>query len=291
MYRYSKGHYMEHKSSLILLVVIVLSMTVIGVSSAEDHDTDTADDCYVDGYNPVSIENLMANEGDNEDTEAIHSPDDDDAWKLSSDKGDYFVFSIRAPDSVQFSVRAVGSFSFSDGTNWASGEDYAYIDDTDEPATFKIYDENRDGYLCLEFTEQGNFDEEYPYYIKAARNEEPDWYEEASQTPTPTSTLTTTSTSTPTTIPTSTQTPTVTEADSSEDSTSSPTEDNGNSGNDIQDSDADGVIDSEDYAPDDPDVQEKSDLQDASGGSVPGFGVGAAIVTLLIATFIASHRS
>jgi len=33
---------------------------------------------------------------------------------------------------------------------------------------------------------------------------------------------------------------------------------------DIQDSDGDGVIDSEDYAPNDPDVQEKSDLQ---GGS------------------------
>jgi len=31
--------------------------------------------------------------------------------------------------------------------------------------------------------------------------------------------------------------------------------------NDIQDSDGDGVIDSEDYAPQDPDVQEKSDLQ------------------------------
>jgi len=33
------------------------------------------------------------------------------------------------------------------------------------------------------------------------------------------------------------------------------------SGNDIQDSDGDGVINSEDYAPNDPEVQEKSDLQ------------------------------
>ncbi|ELZ22771.1 hypothetical protein C475_16756 [Halosimplex carlsbadense 2-9-1] len=47
--------------------------------------------------------------------------------------------------------------------------------------------------------------------------------------------------------------------------------DDGNSGDggdsDIQDSDGDGVIDSEDYAPNDPDVQEKSDIQD--GGSTP----------------------
>jgi len=36
---------------------------------------------------------------------------------------------------------------------------------------------------------------------------------------------------------------------------------------DVQDSDGDGMIDSEDYAPNDPDVQEKSDLQ--GGGSTP----------------------
>ncbi|WP_436909936.1 hypothetical protein [Halosimplex marinum] len=41
----------------------------------------------------------------------------------------------------------------------------------------------------------------------------------------------------------------------------------GDDSNDVQDSDGDGVIDSEDYAPNDPDVQEKSDLQ--GGGSTP----------------------
>jgi hypothetical protein len=41
----------------------------------------------------------------------------------------------------------------------------------------------------------------------------------------------------------------------------------GNSGNDIQDSDGDGVIDSEDYAPRDPDVQEKSDVQGGGGST------------------------
>jgi hypothetical protein len=36
----------------------------------------------------------------------------------------------------------------------------------------------------------------------------------------------------------------------------------GGSQDDIEDSDGDGLIDSEDYAPNDPDVQEKSDVQD-----------------------------
>jgi hypothetical protein len=38
-------------------------------------------------------------------------------------------------------------------------------------------------------------------------------------------------------------------------------DDGGSDGGDIQDSDGDGVIDSEDYAPNDPEVQEKSDVQ------------------------------
>lgn len=38
----------------------------------------------------------------------------------------------------------------------------------------------------------------------------------------------------------------------------------GDESDDIEDSDGDGVIDSEDYAPNDPDVQEKSDLVDGS---------------------------
>lgn len=37
-------------------------------------------------------------------------------------------------------------------------------------------------------------------------------------------------------------------------------------GSDVQDSDGDGVIDSEDYAPNDPDVQEKSDVAGNGGG-------------------------
>ncbi|WP_209452128.1 hypothetical protein [Halosimplex halophilum] len=47
----------------------------------------------------------------------------------------------------------------------------------------------------------------------------------------------------------------------------------GDSENGVQDSDGDGVIDSEDYAPNDPDVQEKSDLQSTSTPSASD-GVG-----------------
>lgn len=38
-------------------------------------------------------------------------------------------------------------------------------------------------------------------------------------------------------------------------------------GDDVQDTDGDGVIDSQDYAPRDPDVQEESDVTGSSGGS------------------------
>lgn len=43
----------------------------------------------------------------------------------------------------------------------------------------------------------------------------------------------------------------------------------GNGSDDIEDSDGDGVVDSEDYAPNDPDVQEKSDLTDGSPTPTP----------------------
>lgn len=48
-----------------------------------------------------------------------------------------------------------------------------------------------------------------------------------------------------------------------------------------QDSDGDGVPDSEDYAPNDPEVQEKSDLQGSSSTSFPGFGVVVTIVAIV----------
>lgn len=89
------------------------------------------------------------------------------------------------------------------------------------------------------------------------------------ETPTPTTVETTTSATTEETLTTTTRT---TEAATT-----------------LQDSDGDGVIDSEDYAPDDPDVQEKSDIQ--SDGSIPGFGVGSAVVAMLLTALLVSRRS
>lgn len=88
-------------------------------------------------------------------------------------------------------------------------------------------------------------------------------------------------TATTTAAPTSTETTTTTEP-----TTSTETE----SGTEIKDSDGDGVIDSEDYAPDDPDVQEKEDLQNSSGGLTPGFGMTPALVGMLAAAGLAARQ-
>jgi len=55
----------------------------------------------------------------------------------------------------------------------------------------------------------------------------------------------------------------------------------------LQDSDGDGVVDSEDYAPRDPDVQDKSDLQDEQDIPVPGFGAPMTALALVLAGLVA----
>jgi len=113
-----------------------------------------------------------------------------------------------------------------------------------------------------------------------------------SSAPTPTPTLTPTPTPTPTPSPTPTSTPSLTSTTTpfptaGDESASITTSKSGSdSGDDLQDSDGDGMVDSEDYAPHDPEVQEKSDLQETSGGSGAGFGVGVAVVALLIITLV-----
>jgi len=80
--------------------------------------------------------------------------------------------------------------------------------------------------------------------------------------------------------------------------TDSPTTETDESDSDVQDSDGDGVIDSEDYAPNDPEVQEKSDLvsnetdeSDSTGsGFGPGFGPVVALVGILLVTLGAMRR-
>ena len=98
--------------------------------------------------------------------------------------------------------------------------------------------------------------------------------DDSTPTPTPTETATISPTDTPS--PTETAVPT-------EGSTPNggPLEDSETEEDDLQDSDGDGVVDSEDYAPNDPEVQRKSDLQETTAGSGSGFG---ALVTGLSAS-------
>lgn len=112
----------------------------------------------------------------------------------------------------------------------------------------------------------------------------------ATYTPTPTPKLTFTPTETPTLTPDPTATPTETEPLAETPQEPTPTERN-ETGVSGQDSDNDGVVDSEDYAPNDPNVQDRSDVQLSSGQSGPGFGVGMTVVALLVSASIAVRRS
>ena len=107
--------------------------------------------------------------------------------------------------------------------------------------------------------------------------------------PTPTPTATATPTPTPTPEPTDSPTPTETrtrtetrtDARTRTDTTSSSrqqTTPTATEGEEIRDSDGDGMIDAEDYAPQDPEVQQKSDLGQTSGSDGPGFGFLSAVV-------------
>lgn len=57
----------------------------------------------------------------------------------------------------------------------------------------------------------------------------------------------------------------------------------------LSDSDGDGMIDSEDYAPEDPDVQQKEDVQ--SDARTPGFGITTTLVALLSVAVLAARRT
>jgi len=103
----------------------------------------------------------------------------------------------------------------------------------------------------------------------------------AADTATATATRTATPTATATAAPTATATAATSPAETASTSTGTP----------LQDSDGDGVIDSEDYAPNDPEVQEKSDLTGTASGSGPGFDPVTAVVALILASVARVHRS
>lgn len=97
-------------------------------------------------------------------------------------------------------------------------------------------------------------------------------------TPTPTRTQTATPTATATSTPTATPTPTGPSGGNGSD------DDTGGDSEELQDRDDDGVIDSQDYAPNDADVQERVDVEPQgfsvpmpllTGGVLAIFGIGA----------------
>lgn len=91
----------------------------------------------------------------------------------------------------------------------------------------------------------------------------------ATPTPTPTDTSTSTPTPTHTAIPTTTP-------------TNIP----------VQDTDGDGVVDSEDYAPRDPGVRYKSDIEeDGGGGGIPGLSAITALTSLSLVVVVRAIRN
>lgn len=96
------------------------------------------------------------------------------------------------------------------------------------------------------------------------------------------SATTETRTGTPTPTPTPTQPATTTQLPATE-------TDDGTA--EMNDRDGDGVPDSEDYAPGDPDVQDESDVRDADDTSgAPGFGVVSAVVALAMLLALRRQR-
>jgi len=204
----------------------------------------------------------------------INSDSDIDSVVTTNfDEGDYLRVKFTAENSKGFEVHfdnpdnSIVRVSNTDNAlEFNSGRTSAIIDNPsyEAYATFTALDS---GFLCLFMFSRGG-EAPFGWTVEVMKNDD-------FTTPTPTATPTLTPTATPTPTPT----------DSPETSTPSPTDDS-SSGDGIEDSDGDGVIGSEDYAPNDPEVQEKSDIQETSEEDGPGFGFGVTIIGLLIATFI-----
>ena len=300
---------MFYRFASLTVVTFLVVGSLAGPVAGHDHgvgtDEDTPETCSA--VDPFDVEDHTPN------VESIVGPNDTDAWNIRSEEGDFFVFriEIRIPEAEE-------EFTISGNTSALSGSEYTEkMGEEYQIISFKIRDTADNGHLCIKFSDPGADlgGAHYNYDIQAAQNEEPDWYHEAQQTPTPTATATTTETETATRTetPTATHTETATAADTATatatrtatptatataaptataTAATSPAETASTStGTPLQDSDGDGVIDSEDYAPNDPEVQEKSDLTGTASGSGPGFDPVTAVVALILASVARVHRS
>ncbi|MFC7078029.1 hypothetical protein [Haloarcula halophila] len=274
-----------NKAFVVISILVLVAATPAVVQATDDEIADNCD------YTPYSIEELEDKYDANATAVggAINSPGDTDALSLQAEKGDYFAVTI-FHENIGDAERRL-TFDLSPDTSAAELEnmeeyrtdaDYYKRSEPTENASFKIYAEE-DGPICLRMFENGGFQSEYKWSFTISQNNEHRWYP-ASDGSAPTPTPSPTPTETPT--PTATHSPTTTDTVTVSDTNGGTEEDT------IQDSDGDGVIDSEDYAPNDPDVQEKSDLVDTTtGGSGPGFGLELTVTTLLLIAVAATRRS
>ncbi|WP_436925318.1 PGF-CTERM sorting domain-containing protein [Halosimplex amylolyticum] len=256
---------------LAILLVVVASTAVV--------QPVTADDDYADRCDDGDIVRGGTFEGN------IGTPDDRDALRVRLNEGDYVNIRVLVPkqeDRFHVSIDGLHE-SISETKNAKPNARNIALNgfNSGVVGSAKIFAEE-DGVLCLGMYEFDEEDAEFPYSwnLSIGVNSDAPALVESTPTPSPTATPTDTPTVTATETPTTTPTETPTTAQNRDTETSEG----------IQDSDGDGVIDAEDYAPRDPEVQEKSDIQATATGSGPGFGAGITLVALLGAALVSLRR-
>ena len=271
------------KTKIVVVGVVLAVALVPGVVQADEDEL--PEECSGDPMNIEELEEQYDADavGISGRTDSLPSRSDVDAIYLKTDasESDEFYITIfhtdlgNADNNIMINITSANMVSQMNNIEWAE-EDGAKItlSDPGRNASFKLHDDSFEDNICLQISAYDPKEPAYDWKFTISQNNRNQWYP-APQASTPT--------------PTPTPAPTVTATDGA--TTASPTDDGSSSGDSIQDSDGDGVIDSEDYAPQDPDVQQKSDLQNTSGGSGAGFGVGVTVATMLLATVLALRQT
>ncbi|UPV99232.1 hypothetical protein M0R88_11920 [Halorussus gelatinilyticus] len=268
----------------ISVVAIILVSSMISTPVAADDWSDECDSARIIGSGTHSG--------------TIDAYQESDMFRLIMDKGDTAYFEFDVPDGEK--DLQIGS--------WGNNPDTVIFDNIEHAtsnsentylmnpgirgfehgvtASWRIYAKEA-GTHCIKLRDAAAKDT-VPYDWQIVIEDDGDL-----ATPTPITTRTTTTTTQTTTTTTQTSTTQTTFATPTRTTTrttmATPTTTIQTNQGGIKDSDGDGMIDSEDYAPRDPDVQEKSDAQGSTDGSMPGFGLEATLIALLLSLII-FHR-
>lgn len=279
---------MVTKWKLIVVELVIISAVLSAGLVAASGNVVAAerDSCF---ENPITVSSGENYSG------TVNGPNDRDGFIIPLGDGEYTSFKVTMETAQDRFYIDQEAGAFQAGTN-AQIDTLDYTDNILVPKTAvePMYGRlfaNRKADHCLEIADLGR-DARYPYdyTIEFEVNGK---FQESTPEPTETPTPSPTPTLTPTESPTPTPTPT---ASPTESPTLSPTETEVTSGSDestedTEDSDGDGIINANDYAPDDPEVQEKSDLVGSSGGDGPGFTLSGALVALIAGVIIAIYRA